>query len=160
MTIRIATGDDAENVLKVRREAVLVSGREYYSEEILQAWAPVVNGDNIKEQEKHLSDKDRVVLLAEIEGEIAGLVTLGISEALIKQCYVLPEYQGKGVASSLMKEIEKVAKSRGITALRLSSSLIALDFYEKIGYARQSEYDYTLPGELKMRCFIMEKQII
>lgn len=157
---RIAVGNDSENLLRVRRESVLTSGRGIYPEDVLQSWAPVVDEDSIREQRLLLDDPDRITLIALIQEKIAGLTTLGISEALVKQCYVLPEFQGKGIAALLMRKIEEIALENGIKTLKLSSSLIALPFYEKNGYKKLNEYEYTLFNNLKMKCFMMEKIIV
>jgi len=95
--------------------------------------------------------------VAEAEGKIIGICTVGISEGLLKQCYVLPEYNGLGIARELVKRIEAISQENGLKSLQLSSSLIALEFYKKQGYSELNSYDYELENGLKMPCVMMEK---
>jgi len=154
-----ASARDAQELLRVRREAVITSGRGIYPDKILLAWAPNITLENIEEQRRLLSDDDRITLVARMGDSIIGLCTLGISEGLVKQCYTLPGFQGMGVAASLMREIEKIAIDKGLKELKLSSSMIALPFYKKIGYIELNEYDYPLSEELFMRCVMMGKEV-
>ena len=154
-----ASEHDAQELLNVRREAVITSGQGVYPDEILLAWAPDINIDSIEEQKRLLLDDDRVTLIAKKDDLIIGLCTLGISEGVVKQCYTLPAFQGMGVAASLMKEIEKIAIDKGLKELKLSSSMIALAFYKKIGYRELNEYDYSLSENLCMRCVMMGKEL-
>lgn len=50
---------------------------------------------------------------------------------------VHPNYEGKGVAGSLIKFVEKLAKENGYTTIRLdvfSENTRAVNFYKKLGY--------------------------
>ena len=44
---RIATPNDARQLLQTRHDAVMYNGREIYPLEVLQAWAPKVTEDRI-----------------------------------------------------------------------------------------------------------------
>jgi len=157
VTYRLAHNTDAEALLQTRRCAVLQNRTDNYSNAILEAWAPTVDAATIHTEAEALTDPDRVTLVAEIEGKMVGLCTLGVTEGLLKQCYVLPEYNGLGIARELVKQIEVIAKERGVRTLKLSSSLIALDFYKKQGYTELYSYHYDLGDGLQMPCVMMEK---
>jgi len=57
--------------------------------------------------------------------------------AIIHRLMVHPNYEGKGVARSLIEFLEKLAKENGYTAIRLdvfSENTRAVNFYKKQGY--------------------------
>lgn len=157
VSYRIAVSSDAETLLRTRRSAVLFNSAEKYSRAILEAWSPKIDAETIQNETEAIKNPDRITLVAETEGNVVGLCTIGISEGLLKQCYVLTEYNGMGIARELVKRIEIIAKEKGLMSLRLSSSLIALDFYKKQGYHELNSYNYELGNSLQMPCVMMEK---
>ena len=184
ISFRYAITTDAEALLTVRRAAVLNSGEDHYTPEELEAWAPDVNNESIEAEAEALKNPDRITIVAvdncagqdyslnsegidlcvnsaESTGPsvIIGLCTIGIEEGLLKQCYVLPEYRGEGVAAGLVRQAEITASDRGLKSLKLSSSLIALGFYKKMGYTAQESYHYDLGNGLTMECVMMSKEI-
>jgi Acetyltransferases len=156
---RIALFSDAPTLLQTRRQAVMGNHLGLYSEEVLQAWAPQLNPESIAAEEALLQGGDRLTIVAEDAGSMVGLCSLGLSEGLIKQCYVLSEHQGQGIAKRLMEMAEAEAAARGISCLRLSASLIALGFYEKMDYRKMYDYLYELGPGLFMPCVMMEKAL-
>ena len=159
ITYRKAFSVDAQALLQTRRDAVLCRPTEKYSRTILEAWAPVIDQATICLETEKLADPDRITIVAEDQGKVVGLCTLGVSEGLLKQCYVLPEYGGMGIARELVKQIEIIAKELGLKSLTLSSSLLAFDFYKKQGYVELNHYHYELNNGLQMPCVMMEKNL-
>ena len=179
-----AVAEDAEVLLRIRREAVLSNSNEYYSYNQLIAWAPEVNSTTITAEAEELNNPDRITIIATIDSndsdyslnlstnnssvektglrlssQMVGLCTIGISEGLLKQCYVLPQYRGWGVAKGLVQTVENIARENGLSSLKLSSSLIALSFYEKLGYRAMERYDYDLGNGVLMECVMMHKNM-
>jgi len=154
---RIAKNVDAEQLLRTRRKTVINNKTGAYPNALLRSWAPNVTKERIAEEEKALESSDRITIVAQKRAKMIGLCTLGVSEGLLKQCYVLPEYNGMGIARELIRQIETIAKERGLSSLKLSSSLIALGFYKKMGYHELNRYDYDLGNGLFMPCVMMEK---
>jgi len=157
ITYRQAISSDAEVLLETRRSAVLGSHTQAYSRTILEAWAPAIDAGTIQKESERLLDSDMVTIVAEEDEKIVGICTLGISEGLLKQCYVLPEYTGRGIARELVKQVETIAKNHGLQLLRLSSSLIARSFYRREGYGELNSYEYDLGNGKQMTCLMMEK---
>ena len=157
ITYRIALSQDAEALLQTRRDSVLWSPEGKYSRKVLEAWSPKVDAATVCTESQALTDPDRITLVAESAEKMIGLCTMGISEGLLKQCYVLPQYRGLGIARTLVMHIETIAKENGLLSLKLSSSLIALDFYKKQGYHTLHTYEYPLGEGLFMSCVMMEK---
>jgi len=185
MFYRYATTADAEVLLKIRRAAVLGCGNEHYSTEQLMAWAPKIDVATIKVETEQLNSRDRVTIIAAFDSNdpnyslnlandnffnekttqrdlalaLVGLCTIGLSEGLLKQCYILPQYRGMGIAKEMVRAVEDIAREKGLNILKLSSSLIAFRFYEKMGYRTLERYDYDLGNGLVMKCVMMYKNI-
>jgi len=64
---------------------------------------------------------------------------------IVYRLYVLPEFQRRGVASALMKQVEHKARELGLKRLKLrvmAKAHWAISFYRKIGYTKVGEIDY------------------
>ena len=81
------------------------------------------------------------MVVAEVEGQIAGFGGID-SDAVeqLKWLYVMPEYQGAGVGTAILKRLEEIGWSRGLTAIRLHAAPGAFLFYRRHGY-REVERD-------------------
>lgn len=88
---------------------------------------------------------DRVVLGAFLETVLAGTVTLFLDtppnqpfRAEIWKLMVSPVYRSLGLARSLMKEAERLARERGRTLLTLDTAVEggASELYESLGWTR------------------------
>ena len=63
-------------------------------------------------------------------------VPVTATEAKIRQMAVRPSLQGKGCGRVLLEAAEKVLVQRGFTDLFLNSRMMAIGFYERLGYTR------------------------
>ncbi|PJK14942.1 GNAT family N-acetyltransferase [Lysobacteraceae bacterium NML07-0707] len=88
------------------------------------------------------------LLLAEQQGELAAYAVVGLCYglefhgrfALLDELYVLPQFQGIGLASRMLEACETAARTQGCNALRLEVSddnPRARAIYEKRGYRVQ-----------------------
>jgi len=89
--------------------------------------------------------KHRCVKVAEMEGEVVGMVTAqllistaeGGVVALVEDMVVDSRYRGRGIGRQLMDAIESWSRGRGASRLQLladRTNFSALDFYDKIGW--------------------------
>jgi ribosomal protein S18 acetylase RimI-like enzyme len=93
-------------------------------------------------------------LIAEIGGRVAGYAMMfcraNASVARLYSIATLPEARGHGVADALMNALERIARRRGYTALRLevrSDNPAAIKLYAKRGYLEFGGYvDYYADG--------------
>lgn len=59
---------------------------------------------------------------------------LELRDGIVRKVAVLPGYQGRGIGSTMMLEVEKTAAAIGLTRLRTSSAPDATGFYLKLGW--------------------------
>jgi N-acetylglutamate synthase-like GNAT family acetyltransferase len=81
----------------------------------------------------HLS-KERHCLVAEQDGNI--IATAAIESDHIVTFFVHPEWQRKGVGTSLLRALEHTAQALGAHRLVAEASLTGASFYERHGYSR------------------------
>lgn len=98
--------------------------------------------------------RDGVMLVAEVEGEVVGMVGLVVVPHLFNRNYktaceivwwVEPEHRGGGIAMQLMNAIEPAAKDKGAVGIQMallsSSPPVAAAIYERLGYTHtESSY--------------------
>ncbi len=78
-------------------------------------------------------------LIAQVDGDLVGVMSLVIDrgEASIVFMSVYPEYQGKGIGTSLLKAAQTFAAERGLSSLRATASnddLPQLYFLQRHGF--------------------------
>ncbi len=122
-----------------------------YSKEQVKAWAP----DNFDREVWKQKMNAISPFVAEIEGVIVGYTDLQES-GLIDHFFCRHNYQGQGVARSLMEHIFKVGESRGISKFRSEVSITARPFYEKFGFKVVREQTIEVRGQ-ELQNFVMEK---
>jgi len=74
-------------------------------------------------------------------------VPLSADQARIRQTAVAPQYQKRGLASKMMRELEAILATRGFTSISLHARASAISFYEKLGYEAVGEEftEVTIP---------------
>jgi GNAT superfamily N-acetyltransferase len=109
--------------------------------------------------------------VAEIDGTIAGIAAIttdqepdyanvgwDISEVaiVVHRLAVDPAFQGKGIAATLMQQAEAVAKSHGITILRVdtnSQNQATQKLFPKLGYLFAGETGLSFRPGLRFLCY-------
>jgi len=82
------------------------------------------------------------IYVASVNNKIAGFIMVSVdsgikSQLWINEIWVLKKYQGQGIGKSLMDEIEKIYKKKGIKIFELVAHTAkggALDFYKRLNY--------------------------
>jgi GNAT superfamily N-acetyltransferase len=92
-----------------------------------------------------LDEHERILVLAELDGEVVGMAQLVRSGATnarhraeVRRVAVATSVRGRGVGSGLMAAVEDAARAGGLTLLWLTThaDTDADRFYEAIGYTR------------------------
>lgn len=76
------------------------------------------------------------------KGKLSGFVLMNKDGEILLN-YVLPSHIYKGIGKVLLKEIEQIAKSSGIQALSVVSTITAKNFYERYGFVKNGEPEYV-----------------
>lgn len=79
--------------------------------------------------------KDRDLFVAIINNKIVGMVE-GNKKDKVTRLFVDKNYQGRKIATKLMKKVEDMYRKKGATKMRVWSSSYAVKFYEKIGFRK------------------------
>jgi acetyltransferase len=95
--------------------------------------------------EAALADPERVVLVAELDGDVVGIAHLVPSGAAnaphraeVQRVAVAERVRGTGVGRTLMEAVDDAARERGLTLLWLTTheGTDACAFYEAVGYTK------------------------
>lgn len=87
-----------------------------------------------------------LVLAARQEKQLIGLVRVvgdGASILYIQDILVLPEYQGEGVGSRLLQEVDRLYPQVYQKVLLTDQQPNTMRFYEKCGYRQSDEFGCT-----------------
>ncbi|WP_282940116.1 GNAT family N-acetyltransferase [Paenibacillus sp. RC67] len=132
MNVRRFQASDINQIVTLFYETVhSVNGRDY-SQEQLDAWAPVdEQALKLKAWEESMSRN--MTYVAETGGVITGFSDMTV-EGHLDRLYVHKDYQGQGIASALVERLEQEAKRWGLTEINVEASITARPFFEKRGY--------------------------
>jgi predicted GNAT family N-acyltransferase len=86
------------------------------------------------------SDEPPVNLIACDGAAIVGtarVVRYAPGVAKVQRVAVLPEARGRGIGAALMRLAEQIAGKRGDEEMILDAQLIAIPFYERLGYSAE-----------------------
>ena len=89
------------------------------------------------------------VVVAELDGRIAGFGSLGISgrRGEIRDLFVEPDAIGRGVGRAIMAELRRVARAVGVVRITVDSDPNAIGFYETQGFVRIGDaISQSIPG--------------
>ncbi|MFC2133664.1 GNAT family N-acetyltransferase [Bacteroidota bacterium] len=86
--------------------------------------------------------------VAMLHDEIAG--TGNIMENQIRGVFINPDYLGFGIGRKIMNYIEGIAKRKGLKSVYLNSSAYAKDFYLKLGYKKNKDFNSPVGVMTKM----------
>lgn len=75
---------------------------------------------------------ERDVFVCQMGDRIVGTIALG--DDRLRSLFVEPGLQQAGIGAQLVAHLEAHARKAGVRELKLSSSLTARGFYERLGY--------------------------
>lgn len=116
------------------------------------------NQPRITEQDD-LEKDDFPIMVCEVDGIPIGVGRahfISEDEAQIRSISVEPEWEGKGIGSIVLKELEKIVIAKGAKRIIIHARSNAVEFYKKNGY-KEVEPSYTLFDEIEHT--LMEKFI-
>jgi putative acetyltransferase len=155
LTIRPFRSPDAQSLARIFFAAIHEIARHHYSEEQVNAWAPVIPNP---ERFIQRGTDGRLLLVAVDDSDEP--IAYGDLEAdgHIDHLFCRPDAAGTGVTSVLYDHIEAAAADRGITRLFVEASEPARRFFLKKGFEDVERRDFELSG-VPIHNFAMEKRI-
>ena len=148
MLIRTFKIEDAQEVSSVIRRSILYRDNRGYTLEQLYSIANHYSAETL------CSDlENKQIFVCEENGKIVGTATLNKDELMT--CFIVPEYQNKGIGNKFVKLRENEAVKKGLSRVWLVSSIPSYNYYKKQGYSLVSEKNHPYWG----KGFIMEKYL-
>lgn len=133
MILRKYKSDDCLKLLKLFYDTVRTVNKKDYNDEQLSVWAP----DNYIEEKYNTWQKslsENFTVIAEKNGDIVGFGDIE-KNGYLNRLFVHKNYQSRGIASSIVKELENYAEKICIRTIITEASTTAKPFFEKIGYS-------------------------
>jgi putative acetyltransferase len=147
--------DMLEEILTLFYQTVHTVCRKDYTLRQLDVWAPrhPLKGA----WEKKLAES--WVRVARMENKIVGFCNLQEKNCYFDCLYVHKDYQGRGVASALVKKLELRAIEAKISKLTVDASATALPFFKQKGYHMLKKQTVVREGE-ELTNYVMEKTLL
>lgn len=151
MTIREYKATDRDTLVALFTESVHQLAVGYYDADQRAVWAPrpanPVHWQRVFEK--------LFTLVAEQDGNITGFIAFE-PDGHIALLFVSPEYQGKGVAFHLYREVESRLANQGTRELFTEASLVARPFFERQGFVVEEKQRVMRKG-IELVRFAMRK---
>lgn len=127
MLVRRFRSEDISQIPELIKRAIIERDNHNYTAE------QITLSSSYYTAEKFCQDLDKKGIYVCVDKDkIVGTGTLYDGEVMA--CFILPEYQGKGIGREIVRTLEKEAKDKGLEKVWLVSVLSAVKFYEKLGY--------------------------
>jgi putative acetyltransferase len=148
-----ATVDDATGIGRVHVDAVRQLCKLHYTSPEIEAWVgklrPGSHAEDIEAFEFFIATDDAKTVL--------GFSVLDPSKGEVMAVYVHPTTTRRGIATALLRQIEGVARDRGLAMLHLDASLNSVEFYLSAGYVPQDQRQHRLRSGVVIRSISMSK---
>ena len=153
--VRAALQSDAVELKNLFQNTVLAINRRDYSQAEVEDWASC--GDDLSNIEDMIKTHYFIVAVNQ-QSEIVGFSSI-TPQGYLHSMFVHKDFQGEGIATMLLNEIEQYAITNGIMRITSEVSLTARPFFEKKGYIVEEEQKRKA-NQLSLTNFWMAKQTI
>lgn len=153
--IRVALQSDTVELKQLFQNTVLAINRRDYSQAEVEDWASC--GDNLANIKDMIKTHYFIVAVNQ-QSEIVGFSSI-TPQGYLHSMFVHKDFQGEGIATILLNEIEQYAITNGIMRITSEVSLTARPFFEKKGYIVEEEQKRKA-NQLSLTNFWMAKQTI
>ena len=152
--IRPLTELDIPEMRELFRTTVLTVNSKDYTKEEVADWASC--GDSIEHWKELLAKNDYIGAI-DGQGKIVGFSSMN-AEGYLHSMFVHKDWQGKGVATLLLSEVEKMACGYGVRKISVEVSITARPFFEKHGYKVVKEQK-AKANRLYLTNYVMKKEL-
>lgn len=132
MEIRTFHESDIHGIVALFYETVHTVNKKDYTQEQLDAWASKADEELRLKSWKEAMLKN-LTYVALNDGQIVGFSDM-TREGYLDRLFVHKDFQGRGIASSLVEALETEAETLGIHQLETHASMTAKPFFEHRGY--------------------------
>jgi GNAT superfamily N-acetyltransferase len=143
---QVATPDDWREMHRLRRDVLFAPFRK----------------QGIVYDENHPDDRHpaNLPLLLRVGGRPAGITRLDIegSVAIVRLVAIAPDLQRQGHGRQMSRLVDREARRRGVTLLRVNAAPEAVGFYEATGWHRR-EWDREELSGIAADCIQMERSL-
>lgn len=129
--------------------------RQDYSQEEVDDWASC--GDDLSHIRKRIETHYFIVAVNPLS-QIVGFSSI-TPQGYLHSMFVHKDFQGKGIATLLLKEIERYAMENKIVRITSEVSITARPFFEKWGYTVEIEQKRKA-NQLCLTNYWMTKELI
>lgn len=155
LTVEVAQISDIAALSDLFQNTVLTINRGDYSQAEVEDWASC--GNNPTKWEEMIKTFYFIVAKNR-QSQIVGFSSI-TSLGYLHSMFVHEHFQQRGIASMLLKEIERYAGENGIVKVTSEVSLTARSFFEKKGYTVEEEQKRKA-NQLYLTNFRMAKELI
>lgn len=128
-TIRLARQADREELMNLFQNTVLAINKRDYSQDLVEDWASCANPQILDDMIKN----HYFIVAVHQKSRIVGFSSI-TSMGYLHNMFVHKDFQGRGIAAMLLKEIERHAAAIGISRITSEVNITARPFFEKKGY--------------------------
>lgn len=157
IAVRRLRDEELELYLEIHERAIRGLAAGHYPADIIEGWCVPATEDTLAELRRNPDNEVR--LIAELDGTPVGMGALVVEKSELRACYVAPEGARRGCGSALVREIERLARERGVTHLDLAASLNAEAFYTAQGYTVTERSEVVLDNGVRMAAVWMTKSL-
>ncbi len=153
-SIRVAQQSDAIELKDLFQNTVRTINKRNYSQEEVEDWASC--GNDISRIEDMINTHYFIIAVNQ-KLQIVGFSSI-TPKGYLHNMFVHKDFQGKGVASVLLNEIERFAAVMGIKRITSEVSLTARPFFEKRGFVVEKEQKRKA-NKFFLTNFVMTKEL-
>ena len=145
---------DIPEMRELFHTTVLTVNSKDYTKEEVEDWTSC--GDSVAHWKNLLAKNDYVGAI-DGQGKIIGFSSMN-AEGYLHSMFVHKDQQGKGVATLLLSEVEKIARKYDVHKINVEASITARPFFEKHGYKVVKEQK-AKANRLWLTNYVMEKAL-
>lgn len=133
--LRTAQQADALELQRLFQETVLHINKRDYSQAEVEDWASC--GNDLSRMKEMIRTHYFIIAIRQ-QSQIVGFSSI-TRQGYLHFLFVHKDFQGKGIATTLLNEIERHAIATGMTRITSEVSLTTRPFFEKRGYIVEKE---------------------
>ena len=153
VSIRAAGPDDADELLRVHRSAILELTRHVYTPAEIQSWAARLEAGGYIRAMEQRGEQFHVAL-----GDTGGVIGFhGRIDAEVMALYVDPAWARRGVGTALLAHAEQAIAADGHAKVKIGAALSGRDFYLARGYEVDARVEWETRGGLVLEAYDVSK---